>query len=186
LKVSATRFDGVLLFRAETNRDERGYFARLFDRDVLADAGCVTEFPQWSVAYNDVAGTLRGLHWSAPPHEEAKVVRVVAGAVYDVLVDLRPGSPTRGRHLAFELREADAAALYVPAGFAHGYQTLVDRTYVAYAISCAYVPAAARGINASDPALRIGWPLPVSVISERDRALPSLADALRAEGAWSR
>lgn len=188
MKTSPTTFDGVYLFTAATQRDERGYFARVFDRDVLAAAGCVSEFPQWSVAFNDRAGTLRGLHFNAAPHEEAKLIRVIAGAVYDVLLDLRSGSPTFGACGTFELRENDAAALYVPPGFAHGYQCLADRTYVAYGISLPYVPEAARGINALDPALAIAWPLPVTACSVRDRELPPLADYLAGTGggAWSR
>lgn len=188
MKPSATQFDGVFVFDAEPNRDERGYFARVFDRDALETAGCTADFVQWSVAFNERAGTLRGLHFNAPAHEEAKLVRVVAGAIYDLLVDLRPRSRTFATWASFELREGAGTSLYVPAGFAHGYQTLVERTYIAYGISRPYVESAARGINPLDPALGIEWPLPVSAISERDRALPTFADYLEGEGriSWSR
>jgi dTDP-4-dehydrorhamnose 3,5-epimerase len=175
LKPRPTELAGVVVFSADLAADERGYFARLYERDDLAAAGIEVDFPQWSVAANERAGTVRGLHFAAPPHAEAKLVRVIAGAIYDVVVDLRAASPTFGRWIGLELREAAGETLFIPAGFAHGYQTLADRTYVAYGISRPYVAAAARGINAFDTDLGIAWPLTMSVMSERDRALPTLA-----------
>ena len=163
-----------MLFEAQASPDERGYFVRLYDKAALEGAGIGTEFPQWSAAYNERAGTLRGLHFNAEPYAEAKLVRVVSGAIYDVLLDLRPHSATFGEWSAFELRESEPQTLYVPPGFAHGYQTLTDRCYVAYAISLPYVPEAARGVDALDPALGIAWPLPVQAHSARDRGLPTL------------
>ena len=170
----STPVAGVLLFEAEASRDERGYFVRLIDDAALAAAGVHESFPQWSAAYNERAGTLRGLHFNAPPHAEAKLVRVIAGAIYDVLLDLRPGSATFGTWTGIELREDEPRTLYIPPGFAHGYQTLIDRTYVAYGISVPYLPEAARGIHALDPALAVRWPLPPHALSPRDRALPTL------------
>jgi dTDP-4-dehydrorhamnose 3,5-epimerase len=187
LKAVATELDGVLRLCGAPARDERGAFARVFDRDVLAAAGLVHEFPQWSTASNAAAGTLRGLHFNSPEHAETKLIRVVAGAVLDVLVDVRPDSPTVGRWAGFELHDDDGVTLFVPPGYAHGYQTLTDATTVLYAIGPGYVAEARRGINACDPALGISWPLPVRNVSERDRALPALADYLRdREGAaWN-
>jgi dTDP-4-dehydrorhamnose 3,5-epimerase len=118
---------------------------------------------------------LRGLHFQAAPHEEAKTVAWVRGAVWDVLVDLRLGSPTRGRWTAIELGEDNHQRIYVPAGFAHGFQTLADDSVVLYFISAPYVPEAARGVRYDDPTLGIPWPLPVSVVSARDREWPTFA-----------
>jgi dTDP-4-dehydrorhamnose 3,5-epimerase len=176
LKARSTPLEGVLLFDTEPSRDERGYFVRLFDQAALHEAGIDVAFPQWSAAFNERAGTLRGLHFNAPPHAEAKLVRVVSGAIYDVLVDVRPESATFGAWSGFELREDAPQTLYVPPGYAHGYQTLSDRCHVAYGISIPFIPEAARGIQAFDPALALPWPLPVAVMSARDRALPTLRE----------
>jgi dTDP-4-dehydrorhamnose 3,5-epimerase len=177
-----TELDGVLLLAAEPSRDDRGSFCRVFDRATLLAAGIAAEFPQWSIATNDRAGTVRGLHFSAAPYEEAKLVRVVAGAIFDVVLDVRRGSASFGRWCGFELRDDGAETLYIPTGFAHGYQTLTDSTNVLYGISLPYVAGAARGINPFDPALGLTWPLPPSAVSARDRALPGLADYQRASG----
>ena len=167
---------GVLVFAHPAATDARGSFARVSDRDELQAAGVNVDFPQWSTAVNAAAGTLRGLHFAAPPHTEAKLVRVVAGAVFDVVLDLRAGSPTFGRWERFTLRADVPETLFVPAGFAHGYQTLVAGTIVLYGISRPYVAAAARGVDPFDPALAIPWPLAVAAIAERDRAFPPLAE----------
>lgn len=174
MNVRPTRFAGVLLFGGPPSSDERGYFVRIFEEAALAAAGVTESFPQWSTAFNECAGTLRGLHFNEPPHDEAKLVRVISGAIFDVLVDLRPGSASFGIAQALELREEAAQTLYIPPGFAHGYQSLTDRSYVAYGISIPYVAAAARGIQALDPALAVQWPLPALRMSARDRALPTL------------
>ena len=173
---------GVLVFEAAPAADERGSFARVFDAAELhAAAGVDVAFPQWSTATNAASGTLRGLHFAAAPHTEAKVVRVVAGAVFDVVLDLRAASPTYGRWASFTLRGDGGETLFVPEGFAHGYQTLVPDTVVLYGISRPYVATASRGVDPFDPALAIPWPLAVSAIAERDRGFPPFArtEALR-------
>jgi dTDP-4-dehydrorhamnose 3,5-epimerase len=177
LSLRETALAGVLVFAAPPATDARGSFSRLADRAELAAAGVCVDFPQWSVAANAVAGTLRGLHYAAPPHTEAKLVRVVAGAIFDVVLDVRAGSATFGRWASFELRADIPETLFVPAGCAHGYQTRVTGATVVYGISCAYVAAAARGVDPFDPALAIPWPLAVTAISERDRTLPPLVRA---------
>jgi dTDP-4-dehydrorhamnose 3,5-epimerase len=166
---------GAFVLRAEPVCDERGWFARVWDSERLAARGLVARFAQQSVARNARAGTLRGLHVTRPPVEETKIVRCTRGAIHDVVLDARPGSPTFGRYAAVRLDDETPTALYVPAGCAHGYQTLVDGTDVAYDISAAYAADAAAGIAHDDPAVGIAWPLAVTAISARDAALPPLA-----------
>lgn len=150
--------------------DDRGWFVRVYDEDVFAAAGLCTAFPQHGEARNVHRGTVRGLHYQTPPHDEVRLIRCTRGAVYDVLVDLRPG-PGFGRWQGFDLCETESRALYAPAGVAHGYQTLLDESELHYLISARYWPAAAAGIAFDSPSLAIPWPLPVSEISERDRGL---------------
>ena len=154
--------------------DDRGFFARTFDRAIFEEAGLLGDFAQQSVAVNSHAGTIRGMHFTRPPYEETKIVRCTRGAAHDVLVDLRPESRSYRRSIAFELREDNHRALYIPPGFAHGYQTLADRTEVFYQIAPAYVPGYAAGVRFDDPVLGLSWPLAVRVISERDRTWPLL------------
>lgn len=165
---------GAWILEPERHADERGSFARTFDEAVFARRGLVTHFPQHSVSFNRRRGTLRGLHLQAAPHEETKLVRCSRGAVVDVAVDLRPGSATYRAHLAVELSADNGRQLYIPQGCAHGFQTLADDTELHYLISTPYMAAAVRGYRWDDPAFGIEWPLPVTVISERDRALPCL------------
>jgi dTDP-4-dehydrorhamnose 3,5-epimerase len=163
---------GALLLHGAVHRDDRGSFRRVVDLPALAAAGVEPGLAQVSVASNDAAGTLRGLHWQAEPHGEAKTLWCSAGAVLDVLVDLRPDEPTYGRPWSTELRADEPVALHVPRGVAHGYQTLVDATELVYLISSPYDAASARSLDARDPALGIAWPLPVSRVSDRDRDAP--------------
>ncbi len=153
-------------------RDERGWFARTFDAGAFAALDLVTSWPQQGEAYNARAGTIRGLHLQRDPHAETKLIRCTRGAVYDVLVDMRPGSPTFGRWEAFALREDDELALYAPPGLAHGYQTLSDGATLHYLLSTPYAPEAAAGYRYDSAALAIPWPLGATVISARDRGLP--------------
>ncbi len=166
---------GAFLLEPERHADERGHFARTFCQREMAAHGLETGVAQASLSWNAKAGTLRGLHFQAEPHAEAKLVRVGRGAIHDVIVDLRPGSPTRGRYLALTLSADNGAQLYVPPGFAHGFQTLADDTEVNYLISAFYEPAAGRGYRFDDPAFGILWPLAVSMISERDLGWPAFA-----------
>lgn len=155
------------------SRDERGWFVRTFDAAAFAAAALNTHWELAGEAHNARAGTVRGLHFQRHPHGETKLIRCTRGAAYDVLADVRPGSPTYGRWAAFELREDGDVALYAPPGIAHGYQTLRDDTAVHYLISAPYAPAAAAGYRYDSPSLAIPWPLVPSAISERDRALPA-------------
>ena len=172
----ATALDGAWVVDIEPSEDERGMFARTFDADEFRARGLSADFVQSSTSYNVRAGTLRGLHLQADPHAECKLVRCTAGAAYDVLVDLRPDSPTRLRWEAVELTAANRRAVYVPRGVAHGFQTLADGTELLYMIDRPYVPEAARGVRWDDPAVGVDWPDPGGerTISERDRGLPDL------------
>ena len=169
-----TTLAGAYLIELEPRGDERGVFARTMCREEFAAHGLATDYPQQNLSVSARAGTLRGLHFQRPPHAEAKLVRCVRGAVLDVIVDLRPDSPSSMRHEAFELRAGDWRQLYVPPGFAHGFQTLVDDVEMTYLMSAPYAPGMDGGLRHDDPRLGIEWPLPVTVISERDRAWPLL------------
>ena len=168
------RLPGVFLIELERRTDDRGFFARSFCVDELARAGLHTEFPQGNVSFNARRHTLRGMHYNAAPHGEVKIVGCTAGAIFDVVVDLRAGSPTRLGWCAVELTQASGAQLYIPAGFAHGFLTLADDTEVAYRMGAPYVPEAARGVRWDDPRLAITWPTRPVVVSERDATYPDL------------
>jgi dTDP-4-dehydrorhamnose 3,5-epimerase len=169
-----TALPGAYLIEVEPHCDERGLFARTFCRDEFAAHGLTSSFVQCSSSYNGAAGTLRGMHWQDPPCAEVKLVRCTAGAIFDVIVDLRPDSPTRGRWLSAELAAETRRMLYVPEGFAHGFQTLRDGSEIFYQMSRPFDPAAARGFRFDDPAIGIRWPLPPGAMSPRDRELPTL------------
>lgn len=166
--------EGVHLFSPAESRDERGGFVRVWDSDLLSRAGLCATFVQQSVAWNARKGTLRGMHVVLAPAREEKIVRCIRGAIHDVVFDARPRSATFGRHVAVRLDERERRALYIPAGCAHGYQTLEDASEVQYDISEPFQPDAAGGIAYDDPVLGIRWPLEITVMSERDRARPRL------------
>lgn len=166
--LTPTAVPGPVLVDLERREDERGFFARTFCREEFAAAGLEPVVEQANLSFNHRAGTLRGMHLQVAPAEEAKLVRCTRGAIVDVVVDLREGSPTRYSHVAVELTADNRRALYVPPMFAHGYQTLVDDTEVVYQVSAAYTPGTERGLRHDDPALGITWPLPVTVISAKD------------------
>lgn len=171
--VAETVLPGAYTIDLEPIEDKRGFFARVWCERELAAHGLDTRVSQASIAFNEQAGTLRGMHWQAAPHAEVKLVRCVRGAIYDVIVDLRQGSPTFGRWLAVELTEENRRTLYVPEGFAHGYQTLEPRSEVWYQMSVPYAPEAARGFRWDDPRFAIEWPAAEErVISKRDRSWP--------------
>ncbi len=157
----------VDLDRAE---DERGFFARTSCRDEFAAQGIDVQFPQSNLSHNDRRGTLRGLHYNVAPSTESKLVRCLTGAIHDVIVDLRVGSPTWLRWYAVELSRANGRALFIPVGCAHGFLTLEDDTDVLYEMGDVYRPDTARGVRWDDPAFGIEWPFEPSVISERDAA----------------
>jgi dTDP-4-dehydrorhamnose 3,5-epimerase len=173
-----TRLAGAFTIDVEPHEDERGFFARVWDGEELAAHGLETRAVQSSIAYNHAAGTLRGLHYQEPPFAETKLVRCTAGAICDIVVDLRPESPTFLEWVAVELTAENRRTLYVPERFAHGYQTLADATEVWYQMSAPYAPDAARGLRWDDPRLAIEWP-PAGrrIISPRDLAWPPLEAA---------
>jgi dTDP-4-dehydrorhamnose 3,5-epimerase len=168
---------GTCLVEPERQADDRGFFARTWCAREFAEHGLEPALSQCSVSYNHRRGTLRGLHYQAPPFAEVKLVRCTRGAVYDVAVDLRPDSPTYLRWVGVELTAENGRALYLPRGVAHGFYALADATEVAYQISTAYEPSAARGVRWDDPLLGVGWPGPVAVITPRDRGYPDLDEA---------
>ena len=152
--------------------DDRGLFAYGFRADEFARHGLIPTIAQINLSHTRDRGTLRGMHFQVAPHEEAKTVRCVRGAAYDVIVDLRPGSPTCCRWFGTELTADNRRALYVPPGFAHGFQTLTDDVEVIYLVSAYYAPAHAGGVRWNDPAFRIAWPLDPVKMHERDRTYP--------------
>lgn len=163
---------GLWMIDLEPHVDDRGFFARTFCAREFAAHGLPPLFVQRNVSSNRRRGTLRGMHWQAPPAEEAKLVRVVRGAIFDAVVDLRPGSPSRLRVCTARLDAASGRALFVPAGCAHGFLTLEDDTDVEYQMSEYYVPELALGARWDDPAFAIPWPEPPRHISPRDLAHP--------------
>ena len=167
-----TRLANAFVIDPEPYADERGLFARTFCAREFAEHGLDTTPVQCNVSLNRRRGTMRGMHWQAAPHEEAKLVRCTHGAIHDVIVDLRPDSATFGGHVGVELTAGNRRMLYVPEGFAHGFLTLEDDTEVFYQMSAFYEPDAARGLRYDDPALGIRWPAEVRVVSERDRSWP--------------
>jgi dTDP-4-dehydrorhamnose 3,5-epimerase len=167
-----TPLAGAFVIEPERHEDERGWFARTFDRDELAARGLRSDVLQQSTSFNARRGTLRGMHWQAEPHGECKLVRCTRGAAYDVAVDLRRDSATYCEWFGLELSPDDGVALYIPKGFAHGFVTLADATEIAYAMSDPHVPESARGARFDDPAFGIEWPQEVVVISARDRGHP--------------
>jgi dTDP-4-dehydrorhamnose 3,5-epimerase len=163
---------GATQIEIDKREDDRGYFARTFCEEQFRVAGLPTRFVQANSAGTRLAGTLRGLHYQRSPHAETKLVRCTRGAVYDVILDLRPDSHTCGQWEGFELDAASGRMLLVPEGFAHGYQALADDTEVFYFVSHVYTPGAEAGIRFDDPAVGIVWPLPVTSISEKDQSWP--------------
>jgi dTDP-4-dehydrorhamnose 3,5-epimerase len=169
-----TPLPGAWVIEPEPIEDERGWFARTFDAGEFAARGLNPEVVQCNASFNARRDTLRGLHYQAEPHGESKLVRCVRGAIFDVAVDLRSGSPTLCRWHGVELSAENGLAFYIPAGCAHGFQTLTDGAEVLYQMGSAYVPDAGRGVRFDDPAFAIEWPQAERerVLSERDRAYP--------------
>lgn len=167
---SETPLRGAYIIEPERLEDPRGFFARTWCERELRARGLDARIAQCSISFNKRKGTLRGMHYQVPPAAETKIVRCTQGAMYDVIIDLRPDSPTFTRHFAAVLMPDDGKMLYVPAGFAHGFQTLEDDTGVAYQISDFYSPEQARGIRWDDPLFGIPWPEDARTIAERDRS----------------
>ena len=173
-----TALQGARIVELEPHKDERGRFARIWCREEFARAGIAVEIAQGNSSVNPTKGTVRGLHWQEAPHGEAKLVRCVRGAIYDVIVDIDPASPTYRRWIGVELSATSGRMLYVPPTCAHGFQTLEADTEVNYLVSAPYVPKVGRGLRYDDPALAITWPLPPRLVSEQDRSWP-LMEPLR-------
>ena len=181
MRFAETPLAGAFVIDIEPASDERGSFARAFCADEFAARGLDGRCAQSSICLNHHRGTIRGMHLQLPPVAEAKLVRCIRGSVLDVIVDLRPGSPTFLHHFAVTLSAQNHRALYVPPLLAHGYQVLEDDSELYYQMSEPYAPGFERGIRYDDPQLGIAWPLPVTVISHRDATLAPLADGLLAE-----
>ena len=169
--------DGPKLIDLEPKEDSRGFFSRLFCMEEFAGQGLKAHWKQINNSLTQEKGTVRGLHFQRPPSAEVKLVRCIRGVIFDVAVDLRADSPTYGQWCGAQLTADNRSMLYIPEGFAHGFQTLTPDAEVCYLISAYHVPDAATGIRHDAPWLAIPWPLPVSVISERDRQWPHFADA---------
>lgn len=165
-----TRLPGAFVIEPVLIEDERGFFARTFCQHEFEAQGLDLCIAQCNISFNRKAGTVRGMHFQAAPHQETKVVRCTMGAIYDVIIDLRPESATFKHWLAVELSAQNRLMLYIPKGFAHGFQTLVNDTEVAYQMGTFYEPGAGRGVRWDDPAFQIEWPLPLSLISEKDQS----------------
>jgi dTDP-4-dehydrorhamnose 3,5-epimerase len=169
-----TKLLGAFLIDLDRKEDSRGFFARVFCAEEFRDKGLKADVAQCSISFNRRKGTLRGMHWQAAPKAETKLVRCTRGAIFDVIVDLRPDSSTRLQHVALELTADNRRMLYVPEGFAHGFQTLTNDTEVFYQMTEFFAPECARGARWNDPAFGIPWPLPNPIVNERDKSWPDV------------
>jgi len=169
----ATPLAGAYTIELDKRGDDRGFFARCFAEEEFAALGLVARFPHANLSRNTLQGTLRGMHYAVAPSLEAKVVRCVSGAIYDVIVDLRPASPTYCHHVGVMLSAENRRMLYIPEQFAHGFLTLEDNSEVSYHMSEFYAPTSARGFRWDDASFRLEWPEAITVISEKDRAWPA-------------
>lgn len=170
-----TELKDALIIDPEIREDARGFFARIWCQDELGSQGINTNVVQVNMSYSRTRGTLRGMHYQRAPHAETKLVRCTMGAIYDVIVDIRPGSPTYLRWIGVELSAQNHRMLYIPEGFAHGFQTLTDDVEVTYQVTAFYTPSAEGGARYNDPAFGITWPLDVTVISDKDRSWADFA-----------
>jgi dTDP-4-dehydrorhamnose 3,5-epimerase len=163
-----TKLAGAFVIEPQLFEDERGFFTRTFSQREFLQHGCNPELLECNVSFNNRAGTLRGMHFQMTPYAQAKLVRCTAGAIWDAIIDLRPGSPTLRQWVGVELTAGNHRALYIPEGFAHGFITLADETEVFYQMGGVYNAEAARGVRWNDPAFGIEWPRQVAVINDRD------------------
>ena len=171
-----TKLKGAFVLDLERREDDRGFFARVFCQHEFEEHGLQPVIRQGNIAFNSRVGTLRGMHFQFPPAAESKLVRCTRGAILDIIVDLRPESPTYLEHVAVELTADNHRSLFVPERFAHGYQVLADATETSYQVGEFYTPDAEGGLRYDDPALGLEWPLPVSEISDKDRAWALLSE----------
>lgn len=168
MQFTPTPLNGAFIIEAERIEDKRGFFARSFCQHEFAAHGLASTIAQCNISFNKLRGTLRGMHYQLTPHAEAKLVSCTSGAIQDVIIDLRPNSATIGQWFGYELNARQRNALYIPEGFAHGFQTLEENSEVFYQMFNFFSPDNARGIRWNDPHFNIKWPLPVTQISERD------------------
>lgn len=163
---------GAYVIEMNERSDDRGFFGRIFCQDTFKNEGLETTFVQSNNSLSHLKGTLRGMHYQLPPHEEVKLVRCIQGSIYDVILDIRPESTTFGQHYGVELSAENRKMMYVPRGFAHGFLTLEDESEVIYMVSNVYSPERERGIRWDDPAFSIEWPFEPIVVSKRDQSHP--------------
>ncbi len=168
MNFTETKLKGAYVVEPKRFEDERGFFCEMFRQDIFKQKGLKNNFVQANISFSRKKGTLRGMHFQIAPHAQEKLVRCTMGGIYDVIIDLRPGSSTYGEWFSVELTAANRTMLFVPAGFAHGFQTLEDNTEVSYHLCELYHPESERGVRWSDPFFGIKWPLKVTVISKRD------------------
>lgn len=181
MRFQQTKLQGAWIIDPDPSKDERGWFARTFCERQFSERQLETRFVQHSTSLSHRARTLRGLHFQEEPHGEVKIVSCAQGEIFDVIVDMRPGSPTHLQWVAVELSARNGRRLYIPKGFAHGFLTLADNVVVNYLISEYYEPAAARGVPYDDPVLGIEWPCEPEILSQRDLAWPYLTPEIIAE-----
>lgn len=172
LKFTKLALNDAYLVSCEPHRDDRGFFSRSFCQSEFEKLGLKCQIIQSNVSYNKIRGTLRGMHFQKEPHSEAKLVRCTRGSIFDVIIDLRPNSETYCKWVGFELTEDNNDMLYIPEGFAHGFQTLSDKTEVSYQMFSPFVANAASGVRWDDPVFKIIWPLEPTIISEKDLSYP--------------
>jgi dTDP-4-dehydrorhamnose 3,5-epimerase len=180
VRFQETTLEGAWLIEIEPVHDQRGFFARTFCVAEFAERGLETNFVQHSISCSEQIHTIRGMHFQEPPHGEVKLISCIAGAIYDVIIDMRPDSRTYLRWEAFELSSGNHRQLYVPRGFAHGFETLTHQATVSYLISNFYAPEAASGLRFDDPMIAVEWPAPPRVLSDRDRLWPLLVSLVPA------
>ncbi|MEW6183467.1 MAG: dTDP-4-dehydrorhamnose 3,5-epimerase [Bacillota bacterium] len=178
MRFKETPLKGAYIVELEPIRDERGFFARSFCQKEFSEHGLNSEIVQCNISSNKRKGTIRGMHYQESPHEEIKIVTCIKGSIYDVIIDLRPDSPTYCKWFASELSATDFKMLYVPKGFAHGFQTLEDDSIVFYQMSELYHPECARGVRWDDPAFKIDWATSVRVISDKDKHYPDFTGGI--------
>jgi dTDP-4-dehydrorhamnose 3,5-epimerase len=179
MKFSKTSLAGLWVIDLELREDERGFLARTFCENEFSANGLNIRWPQCNLTLTKSRGMIRGLHFQLSPRAEIKLVRCAAGAIFDIAVDVRPNSPTFGKWEGFELTSQNRRMLYIPGGFAHGFQCLADNSEVFYQMSEFFFADLSRGVRWNDPTVAIKWPLPDPTLSERDKNLPLLADAVR-------
>lgn len=172
-----TSLSGAFVVHPDPREDDRGFFTRAFCAREFEEHGLIPTIAQTNISYNAKKGTLRGLHYQVPPATEAKFIRCISGAIWDLIVDLRPGSPTRYQHFGIELSDTNRLGLYIPEMFAHAYLALEDGAEVIYSTSTFYTPGAEAGLRYDDPSLGIEWPIEVTSVSPKDAAWPLLADS---------